>query len=60
MTPISKDPIVQPLIEAFWNNGGQEKYETTKEIRAANGIPDSQWLKANLMDIIDNAEVTFE
>ncbi len=49
----------QMLLNEFWDNGGKEKYEATKELRAANGIPDSQWFKANLMSIIDEAEITY-
>ncbi len=51
---------VQHMLHDFWLNGGKEKYEATKEMRDANGIPDSQWFKANLMSIIDDAEITFE
>lgn len=59
MTPISKYPALQPMIDDFWAGGGQEKYAANKEARDLNGIPDSQWLKANLMGIIDDAEITF-
>ncbi len=52
--------VLQALMEKFWNNGGKEKYEATKEMRQANGIPDSQWFKANLMGIIDDAEITYD
>ncbi len=47
-----------PLLTRFWENGGKEKYEATKSMRDANGIPDSQWFSAQLMDIVDNAEIT--
>ncbi len=51
---------LQLLLTAFWVSGGQEKYETTKAARDANKIPDSQWFKANLMGLIDDAEITYE
>ncbi len=57
---LSTTESLQMLTDAFWNTGGKEKYEATKETRVANGIPDSQWLKANLMGIVDDAEITFE
>ncbi len=48
-----------PLLTRFWENGGKEKYEATKAARDVNGIPDKQWFAAQLMDIIDNAEITY-
>lgn len=56
----SQSEALQMLADAFWNTGGQEKYEATKAARDVNGIPDSQWLKANLMGLIDDATATFE
>lgn len=51
---------VEVLLQTFWERGGKEKYKASKAMRDVNGIPDSQWFKANLMDIIDNAEITYE
>lgn len=48
------------LLKTFWENGGKEKYEETLETRKANGIPDKQWFAANLMGIIDDAEIIIE
>ncbi len=48
-----------PLLTKFWENGGKEKYESTKSMRDANGIPDRQWFAAQLMSIIDEAEITY-
>ncbi len=45
---------------AWWQNGGKEKYEASLEARRANGIPDRQWFAAQLMSIIDDAEITLE
>ncbi len=53
------DPL-QELLIYFWNHGGKEKYEASKEMRGANGIPDKQWFAANLMDIIDSATITYD
>jgi len=47
------------LLDKFWANGGKEKYEATKEMRKANGIPDKQWFAAQLMSIADDAEITY-
>lgn len=51
---------LQLCLHNFWNNGGKEKYTETLELRKANGIPDKQWFAANLMGIIDDAEITYE
>ncbi len=58
--PNSTNPEVQELLHSFWANGGKEKYEETKALRDANGIPDKQWFAANLMSIIDDAEITYD
>lgn len=50
----------QMLLNEFWANGGKEKYEATKEARQLNGIPDKQWFAAQLMSIIDDAEIALE
>lgn len=57
---LSQTEGLQMLLDAFWNTGGKEKYEASKEMREINGIPDTQWFKANLMGIIDDAEITYE
>ncbi len=54
------DNTLDKLLKCFWAYGGKEKYEETKVMRDANGIPDSQWFKANLMGIIDDAEIEIE
>ncbi len=56
----SQSEALQMLVDAFWNTGGKESYEASLEARKLNGIPDSQWLRANLMGIIDDATITFE
>ncbi len=58
--PVEYAMALSEFANAFWDNGGKEKYESTKEARDANGIPDSQWFKANLMGIIDDAEITYD
>lgn len=68
MIPIFKGKDINEFVDfqfhnaliAWWNNGGKEKYEATKAQRELNGIPDKQWFAANLMGIIDDAEITLE
>ncbi len=55
----SQSEALQMLLDAFWNTIGKEKYEASKEARDANGIPDAQWFKANLMSLVDEAEITY-
>lgn len=50
---------IEQLLYTFWINGGKEKYEATLEMRRANGIPDKQWFAAQLMGLVDDAEITY-
>lgn len=47
------------FLHAFWENGGKEKYMESLELRRANGIPDSQWFKAQLMGLVDDAKIIY-
>lgn len=56
--PVADSPIMQDLIADFWHSGGKQQF-----INIVMENPDkdmSLWLKAHLMDIIDNAKITFE
>ena len=57
---LSQTEGLQMLLSAFWNTGGKEKYEASLEARKANGIPDKQWFAAQLMNLIDEADITYD
>ncbi len=57
--PTTPNRPLQVLLDSFWFDGGKEKYQETKVMRDTNGIPDKQWFAANLMGIIDDAEITY-
>jgi hypothetical protein len=57
--PVASDEKIQSLLTQFWLHGGKDSYEASLEARRANGIPDKQWFSAQLMSIIDDAEITY-
>lgn len=54
--PPQTNNALQPLVNTFWNHGGDKLFEQ----RPKTDIAPDRWLKAQLMAMIDDAKITFD